>query len=448
MQAYADTWAKTNGFSDSRIAGQTIKDYLDASERANIGRVQDLAYDRVRGRIAPQQRFIDADPLLFALKDPNNKLTGLIVNDLRNVAAQDPKKAGNLIALMEAGSAKDVGGLTFDEAVLLRTELNRVGRKYAGNPDPSIAGMGQAAITQATQLSKGIKQAVGKIDPQLRRGLEQADRQVSSIKDYFVDPKFMRFYDQLEDNPQIAVRELLKPNNAENIYRIRNVLEPRRAAQGRTTFTGPWKDVQSWFASEVIRESTANVKGRGAFVDGRKLAGFLDTYDQPTIDAIFAPNTWKELRLIARGLEEVERKPTGPGRVAIQLMLPGAVGGITYGGARLAGSDDPEAALWAIGAGAGTLMLPITFGAIITNPSLLRHFRDGIWEYRKSGIVPESLRVAIRQGTAQAASQYATQQGIGSSEQRVMQQRQAGLPPAPSSELPYTRPLPQISQLR
>lgn len=437
--------AANKGWSDSHIAGQNMLDLMEGSWQANIGRVQDLAYDAVRGKIPHNTRFVPADSILRDLQRPDNAMGSLVTEELRRVSASTPQAGGNLIALIENGSAKDVGGLTFDEAVKLRTILNKVGRKYAGSQDPTTAAMGLASINQASLLSEDIKVGVGKFSPRLRKGLEQADKQVSGIKDYFNDPFVLKFEAKVAQNPQTAMKELLQAGNAEDIYRLRAYLDPQGAKRGTNAMSPEWMKVQEWFKGELIRESSSTTSaGKIAAIDPVKLASLVNKYDEPTVRAIFDPGAWKDLKEISLGLSETSRTSTGPGKIAIQLATPqavmglaGAVGTVAGVGTYKASNDNPIKGAAAAALGAGTILLtPKAFGNILFNPSLRGYFRDGIWQYRQSGVIGPKLRAAIRQGEAEVAKEY--------TEDKV---HQAAMPPTapsmPSPTAPHSLSVPQ-----
>jgi len=78
------------------------------------------------------------------------------------------------------------------------------------------------------------------------------------------------------------------------------------------------------------------------------------------------------------------------------------------------------------------VLSPQLIGSIITNPSLLKHFREGVWEYRQLGVIGPKLRAAVRNAEAQAGYHQAIPQARSWMERQQMSQ---GLPEPPPSRL-------------
>ena len=452
------------GLPQSNDLGRNLLDMMEQSYGQNVKRVQDQAYNTIRLSLPRDQGLVNAAPIFSELTAPGSPLGREVLGELQTLQPAKPQLISSLMGKMKAaqGQAEAIAKgeapsadlshwLTFDEAVELRTALYKLGRTHFGDSrdDRLVA---QAAQALGGRVSSDIREGLSHINPRLAGIHARADKYTASIKDYFNDPVMVKFTSNLEKDPHVAFRELLKPGNAEEILKVRRYLEPLRAKAGQSTMGSSWSDVKNWFAGELLQEATENVASRGGpatgYISGKNLVDTLNKYNRDTISAVFGDGgqTFTTLRHLARGLEVVGETPTGMGKIAIQLALPGAVVGGTASAVGLATGDDPATAAGkGILAGSAIVLTPQVFGAILTNPSLLKHFTTGVWEYRKSGLVSDNLRAAIRQGMAAGGAE---QLRTPSPESRVMQQRQTGLPQPPQTDLPYTRALPQISAAR
>jgi len=213
------------------------------------------------------------------------------------------------------------------------------------------------------------------------------------------------------------------------------MLDPARAQRGSNVPPPEWTPLREWVAGDLIRASSDVTKKGETYFSGEKLSEALNKYkgDEQTINALFGgSDTWNELRLMARGLEAIEKKPSGFGRVAFALKAPGAVGAVAGGVGTLPFSTDPQNVAVGAALGAGLLLSPQLIGSIMTNPSLLKHFREGVWEYRQLGVIGPKLRAAIRNAEAQAGYHQAIPQARSWMER---QQTGSGLPEPPATRL-------------
>ena len=145
---------------------------------------------------------------------------------------------------------------------------------------------------------------------------------------------------------------------------------------------------------------------------------------------------------IAKGLGEFEKEATGIGKIAIQLQTPGAVMGVAGAGGAAAGyalgGDEPGmGAAKGAAAGLGIVLTPRMLGNILVNPSLLKHFRTGVWEYRQLGTPGPTLRTVLRQAAAQGAGQM-----MPDIPSRIPSEKNISVLPQPSSQPTPALPLP------
>jgi len=455
------------GLPQANDIGKRLAGMMDESYDFNVRRVQNQAYDTIRMRIPQGQAFINADATLQQITAPNSRLGSHLTSELQTLVDAKPAAASLLqkLKVSQQQAAATAQGqpaqpalnhwLTFDEAVELRTSLYKLGKLEYGLPtEDKLAA--QAAQAMGRQLSGTIRQGLATLNPKLAGIQARADKVITGIKDTFKNDEMEKFRVSLEADPYTALKELMKPENASRINKIRAYLEPHKARLGQSTMTSAWDDMQRWFSGELVQEATQNVIRPGGtmsgVINGANLAATVNKYNRDTISAIWGDNgaAFHQLRLLARGLEGTAEQPTGMGKIAIQLALPGAVVGGAAGAMSLAsGDDNTTAALKAIGAGSAIVMTPQVFGAILTNPSLLKHFTTGVWEYRKLGVIPESLRAVIRQGEVQAARAAATSYGLppfNRDTQTAQSFSQTGQLPQPPTNLPFRQPAPQLSQ--
>lgn len=459
LQRQGEAWKQQWGLPTANDIGTNLIKMMDTSYEQNIGRVQDQAYNTIRQVLPKGQAIVNAAPLVSRILTSGTSLTRDVLGELQTIQRTKPEIVGPLLQKLQAAQGQAAAAakgeaptadlshwLSFDEAVELRSALYKIGRTRSVDSREEIQAA-KAAQAIGVELSSTIREGLTQINPRLAGIHARADKVVSGIKDTFVNDEILRFQVNLRKDPYNAMKELLKPGNAEQINRVRAYLEPHKARLGQSTFGGEWQKVKDWFSAELIQEVTENVKRvggpEGGIIRGDQLASKLNEYNRDTISAIWGDKgeTFRELKLLARGLESTAEQPTGIGKIAIQLALPGAVGGVIGGGIEALSPDATASSIGGAAAlgGAAIIMTPQIFGAILTNPSLLKHFRTGVWEYRKYGVFPESLRTVIRQAGTQSAYRNMSSYGMPS------QSGRAGLPTPPPTDLPFDRPLPHIS---
>lgn len=413
LEQFGGTLAK-KGWPDLHTAGQEALRGIERAEEKVITGPQSSVYNRIRKTIPPQTRFVDAEAAIQALQNPDDRFAKVVLNELNELQRSKPV-ATSLINLVQSGSAKQLGGLTFDESVTLRSALYKAGRKMTGVDDPTFEAEGLAGIRLGAQLSDQIKEGVGKLNPGLRTMLEQVDKQAFKYKDFYNDRSAMKLRAKLEADPEFLFRELSKPTNTEHIKALRRMMDPEAAKAGRWAISpnSPWFKVQEWLSSELIRDTTAAGK-----VDASKLKRVLENYTEPTTTYLFDPKMYRDLQRLAEGLEVTQAPARGPFHVAIQLMTPqavtkslaavGVLAGGTVGYQTTQRTGSPTAGVLAgLGTAGAILMAPQAFKAILMNPSLRDYFVKGVWEYRKTGVPGPGLRAAIRQAGAAAAREVA-----------------------------------------
>lgn len=228
-------------------------------------------------------------------------------------------RRANLQAVQLAKDVLEKGDVvTFAEAQAIRSDLLAIIR---GAPQ-GIPGRGQAvtaAKRMAPMVDDAMEAAAKDIDPQALVVWRAANRFWKKGAEDF-NSKLVK--GMLNKDPELVVDFFAKPGRVTSIKRVRRILE-QPTGKGAIDKTA-WPMVQANFVEGLIKKST-NVDGD--LIGKTFLRNIRKFKDTESLRELF-PNkfTRDKMQFLAVGLAMSQGKATseGAGRVAIQLMQPGA----------------------------------------------------------------------------------------------------------------------------
>ncbi|MGI9489168.1 MAG: hypothetical protein ACR2RF_25435 [Geminicoccaceae bacterium] len=322
--------------------------------------------------------------------------TGTLVQDLieggaaafKAVARGGFKQVDNLLVSGTAASAKQGGPGVVPRIVditeakkiasdaltrrgLKQPETERIARQILDRPDKVTFAEAQELRSDLLLVSRTIQELIPgqaktlsrRTSPLIDSAMSQAAKQLNP-QALVVWRTANRFWKKgIEDFNSRFVKTLLNkdPELVVDTFARRGAVNPVRRVRNLVNKTDPdaWPAVQQQFVTGLIQKASTTGE-----LSGRTLSRQIRAFGNDTLKELF-PNavTRNRFRLLARTLEITQAKAgaEGIGRVAIQLMQPGAVGGMVAGLA--AGNTG-------VIIGSGTILFtPQVLSAVLSSPA-------------------------------------------------------------------------------
>ncbi len=281
--------------------------------------------------------------------------------------------------------------LTFADAQRLRSNLLDTARGLEPLAGETKAKKLVSDLIQQTDAAMEV--AAGGLDGEVSVFWRKANAFHKSGKEAFND-KFVASL-ILEDKVAASKvgQHILKPDNFENVKKIRRSLRKSLRLQGRAEdFDKVWKDVQAGFWTNAIEDASTD-----GVLKPSKLLGFMTSRKTgKTLRAAFTPNQTSAMKDFAR-IAEAARTREGT-NILVQFAQAGAIGGL--GGLLIGGETDKEKVA---GGAAAVLLGPKALAHAFTNPTFVRMLTRGLQTKQGTGaaltlskqIVKEAARTGL-----------------------------------------------------
>ena len=254
------------------------------------------------------------------------------VDDLAKGVIVDlkPLKAYASGQLKKAATRKGIGSTQAGDALLKKVMMldDTISFKNAqGLRSALLDEKGAMSITKDKALGLASKligltdnvmeSGGGKLAPEAKNAWRVANKFYRTGSERFNKKIIKNLVKTLDENPEIAVKKIFRPNASRQIKAVKDLMTP-----------SSWRNVKSAYFEDLLQKS-ADADG---VVSGNKFLGILNGMGDDTLKSIYTQEELLNIKTVGKMAQLIQKPTGGGGKMLIQLAQPGALLNIMQGG--------------------------------------------------------------------------------------------------------------------